>query len=427
MEISNKYLPLFEIIHNKHPEVDTVIMTGGRLSGKSYGCGIAVSEGLIQRDWKVLYTRFTNQSIKDSIYAEFVGQLESTGYDRYCDIKQDRIHSKVGEGEVVFKGIKTGSGNQTANLKSLSGFNCFVVDEAEEIPSKETFKKVFYSIRSSEKRNISILILNPTGKEHWIYKEYYQKKEVPDGFCGIKGNVLYIHTSYLDVNPDFVPDNIRRDYEELKEEAPDEYNSIVLGGWLETSVGKVYSKSELKRFKMRDFNEELVEHTLSHIDPADDGTDNLCQVITKTIGKKVYVTDVIFTPENSEYSKPLVIDLTRAERVQHLWVEKNGVGAVYGRDIAPFLYETTVIPYSQLENKHSKIIKHSGFIKKWYYFRSDYEAGSDYDLFMNNLFLYNKDNKKNKTTADNDFTDDGPCSLSSLNHFTLEYIGDNWR
>ena len=101
MEISNKYLPLFEIIHGKHKEVDTVIMTGGRLSGKSYGCGVAISEGMMQKDWKVLYTRFTNQSVKDSIYAEFTQQLESTGYDSHCDIKQDRIASNLYQDLIV--------------------------------------------------------------------------------------------------------------------------------------------------------------------------------------------------------------------------------------------------------------------------------------------------------------------------------------
>ena len=422
MEISNKYLPLFEIIHGKHKEVDTVIMTGGRLSGKSYGCGVAISEGMMQKDWKVLYTRFTNQSVKDSIYAEFTQQLESTGYDSHCDIKQDRIASKVGAGEVVFKGIKTGSGNQTANLKSLSGFNCFVVDEAEEIPSKETFKKVFYSIRSSTKRNVSILILNPTSKEHWIYKEYFTAKKVSDGFTGIVDNVLYIHTSYLDVNPDFVPKNIVRDYEELEKENPDEYNSIVLGGWIENSVGKVYNNAQLKRFKSSDFNADIVEHSLSHIDVANQGTDNLCQVVVKIIGRNIYLTDVIFSKEDSTYTEPLVIETTRACEVEHLWVESNGVGSMYATNIEPYLHSTTVIPYHQTSNKHSKIISKSGFIKKWVNFRSDYEAGSDYDLFMQNMLQYNKDKKQNTTIHD-----DAPDSLSSLVGFIQEYLTGNWQ
>ena len=422
MEISNKYLPLFEIIHGKHTEVDTIIMTGGRLSGKSHGAGVAVSEGMIQKAWKVLYTRFTNLSVKDSIYAEFIKQLESTGYQEYCNIKQDRVNSKVGDGEVVFKGIKTGSGNQTANLKSLSGFNCFVVDEAEEIPSKETFKKVFYSIRSSDKRNVSILILNPTTKEHWIYKEFFEKKNIPAGFCGIVDNVLYIHTSYLDVAPEFVPENIRRDYEQLKIEEPEEYNAVVGGGWLEVGKGKVYNRSELKKFKLEHLNTDIVEHTLSHVDPANEGTDYLCQVIVKIIGRNIYLTDVVFSQENTTYTEPMVIDITRYNEVEHLWIENNGVGSMYASNIESHLYATTVIPYHQGANKHAKIISKSGFIKKWVHFRSDYEVGSDYDLFMRNLLEYNKDKKLNATIHD-----DAPCSLSSLITMINDYIGETWR
>tara|TARA_R110002072_G_scaffold256167_1_gene415003 strand:- start:7229 stop:8497 length:1269 start_codon:yes stop_codon:yes gene_type:complete len=421
MEISKKYLPLFELIYGNHDQVDTVILTGGRLSGKSYGVGVALSEALIQKDWKTLFTRFTNVSIRDSIYSEFVTQLESTGYNEHCNIKQDRIGSKVGTGEIVFKGIKTGSSGQTANLKSLSGFNCFVVDEAEEIPNKETFKKVFYSIRSSDKRNLSILILNPTTKDHWIYKEYFKKKNIKDGFTGIVDNVLYIHTSYLDVNPKFVPENIRKDYEDLRLEDPTEYNSIVLGGWISDAIGKVYSMTKLKRFNSADLKDNLVEYRLGHIDIANEGTDNLAMVVIKVIGRNLYLTDVVFTPEDSTYTEPIVIEMAKENKLEYLWIESNGVGSMYASNIAPSLYSTTVVPYHQSTNKHAKIVSKAGFIKKWMHFRDDYEAGSEYDLFMQNMIEYNKSKKEN-----NSIHDDAIDSLSSAVGFIQEWLYENW-
>lgn len=403
-------------------EVDTVIETSGRYGAKSYTTGLFINEATIQYDWKTLYTRFTNTSIEDSIESEFQEKIDTLNYNGHYNVASKRIKSKYGEGQVVFKGIKTSSNSQKANLKSLSGFNCFVVDEAEEVPSLEVFRKVYYSIRSNTKRNLSILILNQTDKENFIFKEFFEKRNVPEGFNGVVGNVLYINTNYLDLNEGIMPKNILREYNRLKIEEPEEYKNTILGAWQEVGVGKVYNKSELKRFKSTHLNEELVEHTLSHIDVANQGTDYLAQVIIKVIGRNIYLVDVVFSKENSTFTEPTVVELTRFHEVEHLWIETNGVGSMYATNIENDLYSTTVIPYHQTANKHAKIISKSGFIKKWVHFRSDYEVGSDYDLFMRNLLEYNKDKKKNTNIHD-----DAPDSLSSMINWLNEYIGDNWR
>ena len=54
-----------------------------------------------------------------------------------------------------FSGIKTASGDQTAKLKSISGINTFVLDEAEELMDEESFDKIDYSIRSKDARTES--------------------------------------------------------------------------------------------------------------------------------------------------------------------------------------------------------------------------------------------------------------------------------
>lgn len=48
---------------------------------------------------------------------------------------------------IMFRGIKTSSGNQTAKLKSIQGITTFVCDEAEEWTSEEEFDKIMLSIR----------------------------------------------------------------------------------------------------------------------------------------------------------------------------------------------------------------------------------------------------------------------------------------
>ena len=125
----------------------------------------------LQHAWNVLYTRFTNVSIVDSIKPEVDSKIELLNYENF--VVSTNTHIERNGNRIAFKGIKTGSKQQTASLKSLSGFNCFIVDEAEELPDYETYEKVFLSIRSKEKRNITILVLNPSSVHHWIYRKFF--------------------------------------------------------------------------------------------------------------------------------------------------------------------------------------------------------------------------------------------------------------
>ena len=234
IEYSYKYQPLFELLEGLHQQVDTVIVTGGRGSAKSHAISFWSITALVQYYYNILYTRYTSLSIVDSVKPEVSDKIELFPP---IGIKDTETHIEYKGNRIAFKGIKTGSKQQTANLKPLSGFNVFIVDEAEELPDLDTFKKVFYSIRSPKKRNITILILNPTCQQHWIYEEFFSSRGINGGHNGINENVMYIHTSYLDVNPDYIAENIRKDYERLKRTNIDKYNNIVLGGWLEEPEG----------------------------------------------------------------------------------------------------------------------------------------------------------------------------------------------
>jgi phage terminase large subunit len=240
VKFSKKYQPLFKLLNDDfHKEVDLVILTGGRSSAKSFATAVLSLLGLVTKGWNVLYTRFTNASIVDSIKPEVDEKIELLQYENLVNSTNSHIES--GANRIAFKGIKTGSHQQTANLKSLSGFNVFVVDEAEELPDYDTFEKVYLSIRSKDKRNITILLLNPTTIHHWIYRKFYKDKDVNAGFNGIKDNIMYIHTSYLDVPKEYLAENIVNYYQVLKETDEKKYNQVVLGGWVEAVEGRVFS------------------------------------------------------------------------------------------------------------------------------------------------------------------------------------------
>lgn len=268
LEISEKYEPLF-----KRPSgVDTYIITGGRFSSKSFTVAIAVVIWVLMNCHRVLYGRWTNTSSKDSTFPEVEEKIEMLGYEPYFNVNNNRIDVLDKKGKIVFKGFKTGSKTQTAALKSLKDFSCLVVDEAEEIPDYDTFDKVSLSIRGNgnedEEPNIKVLMMNPTTKEHWIYKEFFEDAGVEEGFNGVKGNVCYIHTSYLDCIK-HVPKDIlikynkaREAYEEylatakeLRDELPFHirklyryYKYTLLGGWLDKAEGVIFEDWKIGEF-----------------------------------------------------------------------------------------------------------------------------------------------------------------------------------
>jgi len=53
IKFSKKYKVLFEILQGKHPEVDTVIITGGRGSAKSFVISVFSLIALVQHKWNV--------------------------------------------------------------------------------------------------------------------------------------------------------------------------------------------------------------------------------------------------------------------------------------------------------------------------------------------------------------------------------------
>lgn len=249
MEInfSKKYQNLFKLLDNKYNEVDTVIITGGRSSAKSFVVAVWSLIGLVKHNYNILYTRFTNSSIVDSVKPEVDDKIALLNFENVVTSTNNHIEFK--SNRIAFKGIKTGSKQQTANLKSLSGFNIFVVDEAEELPDFDTFEKVFLSIRSKDKRNLTILILNPTSIHHWIYRHFYLNRNIEGGFNGVFKNVMYIHTSYLDVPKEYIADNIKAYYNDLLENNPKKYEQIVLGGWTEAVEGRVFNNWKQINFK----------------------------------------------------------------------------------------------------------------------------------------------------------------------------------
>jgi phage terminase large subunit len=183
-----------------------------------------------------------------SIIPEFQEKIDLMQLNELFEVTKSEIKNKQSNSEIIFKGIRTSSGDQTANLKSLQGVTTWVLDEAEELTDESTFDKINLSIRQKGKQNRVILILNPSTKEHWIYKKFFEERGVQEGFNGIKDDVTYIHTTYED-NLDNLDQSFINEILRIKETNPQKYKHQILGGWLNKAEGVVFNNWRIDNFE----------------------------------------------------------------------------------------------------------------------------------------------------------------------------------
>jgi len=281
-KLSPKYTNLFE------SDTRYYLITGGRGSSKSFSINAFLLLLTYEEGHTILFSRYTLTSAHVSIIPEFIEKIEIL--DRYEDFnitKDEIVNIKTGS-KILFKGIKTSSGQQTANLKSLSGVTCFVLDEAEELTDENIFDKIDLSIRSQLKQNRVILILNPAMKNHFIYQRFFESKGIQAGSNEIKNDVTYIHTTYLD-NLDNLSQSFINQINEIKINNPSKYQHVILGGWLDKADGVVFTNWEFGPFNPNYLQTSFGMDFGFSIDP-----DALAEVAIDLKNKILYVKEHIY-------------------------------------------------------------------------------------------------------------------------------------
>ena len=230
--LSPKYIPVFK------EKSRYFVVTGGRGSGKSFGITVFLLNLTYEEGHKILFTRFTLTSAGASIIPEFIEKIDLMDVNSDFRITKDEIINLTTGSSIIFKGIRTSSGNQTAALKSLSGVTTFVLDEAEELTDEDTFAKIDLSIRSQLRANRVVLILNPTTKEHWIYQRFFLYPNVKAGSNTTKDDTTYIHTTFED-NKAHLSDSYLEQLYDLKRRNIQKFEHQILGGWLEKQEGTI--------------------------------------------------------------------------------------------------------------------------------------------------------------------------------------------
>ena len=235
----------YSVLNNK---TRYFIVTGGRGSGKSYAINTLLTLLTYEAGHKILFTRYTLRAASISIIPEFIEKLELQNIEQDFHITKDEIINKQTGSKILFRGIKTSSGDQTANLKSLQGVTTWVLDEAEELTDETIFDKIDLSIRQKNKDNRVILILNPTTKENFIYQRWFEARGVKDGSNTTKEDTTYVHTTYLD-NIENLSESYIKQIEQMKDRRPNRYKHTILGSWLDKAEGVIFSNWKVGEFK----------------------------------------------------------------------------------------------------------------------------------------------------------------------------------
>ena len=209
-------------------------------------------------------------SAHDSIIPEVQEKIDALELTPYYKPNNNDMTTAIGS-HIMFRGIKTSSGNQTAKLKSLVGINGWVVEEAEEFEDEDDFEKIDLSIRDMRVKNTIILMLNPHVKDSWIYKRFFcdstGEQIIPHGFNGITNDTTYIHTNYYDNIKNLPMDYIIK-AERMKSENPIKWSHVYDGKWIDEVEGALWTHETIQRNRVTwDQVPELVQIYVA-VDPA---------------------------------------------------------------------------------------------------------------------------------------------------------------
>ena len=242
----------------------------------------------MSKNIRVLFTRYTMVSAHLSIIPEFLEKISLLGFENIFSVNKAEVLNLGNKSDILFRGIKTSAGNQTASLKSLQGISNWVLDEAEELIDEDIFDTIDLSIREKNIQNRIILILNPVTKEHWIYRRFFESKGVEAGFNGVKDNVCYIHSTYLD-NKDNLSTSFLERIKTIKHNNFKKYSHKILGGWLDKAEGVVFTNWSIGEFNPDGLQTSCGMDFGFSVDP-----DSLTEVAIDKKKMKIYLKEHIY-------------------------------------------------------------------------------------------------------------------------------------
>lgn len=357
IEQNPKYDPLYT-------EEDKFIflVTGGRGSAKSFNVSTFLERLSFERGHKILFSRYTMTSASISVIPEFLQKIELDGFASKFKVTKDEITNTFSDSVLMFKGIKTSSGNQTASLKSIQGLTTFCGDEMEEWQSEEDYDTLMLSIRQIGIKNRIILVMNPSNAEHFIYKKYIKDSHRIEMIDGVEvqisthPQVLHIHTTYLDNLP-FLSKEFLDGVELMKSTDKKKYGYKIIGRWQEKDEeNALWKQAQINALRVTEA--PLLKRIVVSIDPAVTSKDTSDE--TGIIVKGLGYNDHTYTLEDGSGRYTPTEWCQKAVDLFNKWKCDRVVGEVNnGGDLIESLLRTIApnIPYTGVHATRDKLTR----------------------------------------------------------------------
>jgi phage terminase large subunit len=197
---------------------------GGRGSAKTRTFTTILTNNVLSYGWRVVCFREIMETIADSVYQEFVADIERRGLSQYFDITKTQIACPASGGVVRFSGIKSNQKRlDSQKLKGFSDFDCAWFEEADAV-SKESWDSVIPTMR----KNGSELWVsyNPKSILDETHKRFVLNRQYPDEKDG-KPYCIVRKINYTE-NPRF-PQELRDDMELMKATDYEAYRHVYGG------------------------------------------------------------------------------------------------------------------------------------------------------------------------------------------------------
>lgn len=144
-------------------------------------------------------------------------------------------------------------------------------------------------------------------------------------------------------------------------------------------------------------------------DPANLGGDDFAAGPFKLIGDKIYLTDVLYNTEGTDYNEPMVVKMVLQNRAAEVGIESvlgwKETADRIREELTDKGYENEFRLLRPRMSKHSRILNRSSFIRNHFVFRKDWESRPQYAKFIRNLTSYLKIQEAGRSNKRDDAPD----------------------
>lgn len=197
---------------------------GGRGSAKTRTFVTILMNNVLYYGWRVVCFREIMESISDSVYQEWVEEIDRRELGEYFNILKTEIVCPSSGGVIKFSGLKANQKSlNSQKLKGFSHFDAAWLEEANPV-SKESWNALIPTMRKSGSE--IWVSFNPENPLEETYQRFVVKKQYPDYKDGRRYCIVK-QINYVD-NPRF-PQELKDDAELLKANDPELFRHVYGG------------------------------------------------------------------------------------------------------------------------------------------------------------------------------------------------------